>query len=84
LAVTVRNLDSWVNQAALVIGSICVRGGEEQANDGDRNHSYDRGGIGTLTHNKALGGGGIAVSERATLLETFAALVQAAREAWET
>ena len=40
-------------------------------------------GIGTLTHNKALGGGGIGSERTATLLETFAALVQGGEEAWE-
>lgn len=40
-------------------------------------------GIATLTHNKALGGGGIGSERTATLLETFAALVQGGEEAWE-
>lgn len=40
-------------------------------------------GIATLTHNHALGGGGIGSERTATLLETFAALVQGGEEAWE-
>lgn len=40
-------------------------------------------GIATLTHNHALGGGGIGSERTATLLETFAALVQGGEETWE-